>query len=159
MKDETWYRHANPWSGWSRILSYPIIYIPVWFLQEFIANPAQNWYVILGFILVAVWYAINPRIFPKPKNYDSWISKGVLGEKAWTKIGVKDINFAFGVVSAIFFIPAVIFCYFKDFWPMMFFGAVAILLKMWFLERMVSYYEAHREEIPPPPTSEPVVRA
>ena len=101
MKDETWYRHANPWSGWSRILSQPILYVPIWFLQDFIANPVQNWYVILGFILVAVWYAINPLIFPKPKNYDNWISKGVLGEKAWTTLGVKDINFAFGVVIAI----------------------------------------------------------
>jgi hypothetical protein len=56
MTAETWARHANPWSGWTRVLTYPLLYVPIWL---------HNWYLL---VIVAVWFAVNPRIFPKPKS-------------------------------------------------------------------------------------------
>jgi hypothetical protein len=29
MKDKTWERHSNPWSVWTRVLTYPLVYLPV----------------------------------------------------------------------------------------------------------------------------------
>ena len=30
MKERTWERHSNPWSVWTRLLTNPLVYLPVW---------------------------------------------------------------------------------------------------------------------------------
>ncbi len=72
MSDETWARHSNPLSGWTRVATYPLLYVPIWL---------HNWYLL---VILAAWFSVNSREFPKPKRNDNWMSKGVLGEKLWT---------------------------------------------------------------------------
>ena len=30
MSDEVWMRHANPWSGWTRIAVFPLWFLAIW---------------------------------------------------------------------------------------------------------------------------------
>jgi len=132
MSAKTWARHANPWSGWTRILTYPLLYVPIWL---------HNWYLL---VIVAVWFAVNPRIFPKPKSTENWMSKGVLGEQLWTQKWHWDFPMMLGMVAVPCFIGAVYAAYMRMFWATMFFASNAFVLKLWFVDRMVRFYEDNR---------------
>ena len=104
MTEKTWEKHANSWSGWTRMVTYPLLYIPFWFLSDFINDPSANWFMPVGLLIVIIWFVINPRIFPKPKSYENWMSKGVFGEKIWTaNKRYKDINIFFTIIPTPFF--------------------------------------------------------
>ena len=30
MSDDVWFRHANPWSGWTRFSTYPLFILAFW---------------------------------------------------------------------------------------------------------------------------------
>lgn len=108
MTDETWARHANPCSGWTRVVTYPL-YVPIWL---------HNGYLL---VIVAVWFAVHPRIFPKPKSTENWMSKGVLGEQLWTQRWHWDFPMMLGIVMVPCFISAVDTAYSRLFWATMFF--------------------------------------
>jgi len=71
FKEEFWLRHSNPWSGLTRTLTTPFLYLALWY---------HNW---VGLGIVILWTIINSIVFPKPKKVNSWFSKVVLGEKVW----------------------------------------------------------------------------
>ena len=77
MSDETWERHANPWSvgralRLSRSLSSR-------FGVGFGSGP-WAW----GMTALAIfWIWLNPRMFRKPVSTNNWASKAVLGERVW----------------------------------------------------------------------------
>ena len=62
-------RHPNPWSGLTRMLIVPFLYAAIWY---------HNW-LALGPVIL--WILVNPFIFPKPGNWESWFSRVVVGEK------------------------------------------------------------------------------
>jgi len=102
----------------------------------------------LGIILVALWFWLNPRIFPRPKNFNRWISKGVLGEKLWaSRKRYKDSNLLLSLLTTPFFFIALYTTYMKMFWATMFFAGFAFILKLWFIDRMVFYYEANKNKM------------
>jgi hypothetical protein len=134
--ESTWKRHSNPWSVWSRILSYPLVYIPFW---------NRSWKQGAA---VAAWFAANPVIFREPEDDSSWATRSVLGEQLWTATRRRDIPMALNAASAVFFAGALLGAYRRHFWPMMFCGGPSLLLKLWFLDRMTFYYEEHRGLVP-----------
>ena len=148
MAKKTWEKHSNPWSGWTRMINYPLLYLPFWFLSDFLNEPSANWFMPIGLILVIIWFIINPRIFPKPKNYNNWMSKGVFGEKIWTaNKRYRDINIIFTIIPAPFFVIALYTTYMNLFWETMFFASVPFLFKLWFLDRMVVYFEKNKNNL------------
>lgn len=64
-------RHSHPWSAWSRWASTPLLLVPVWN-----RSPRQ------GF-LVAAWFALNPVLFPPPRDDSAFATRMVLGEERW----------------------------------------------------------------------------
>ncbi len=75
MDDATWARHANPWSGWSRIVTLPLIALSIW---------ARTWFggwVLLPIAALVAWNWLNPRAFPPPRDHDNWAARAVLGER------------------------------------------------------------------------------
>jgi hypothetical protein len=70
--EQSWKRHSNPWSVWTRILSYPLAYVPVW-------NRCWKQGALVG-----AWFTANPVIFPAPEDDSSWATRCVLGEQLWT---------------------------------------------------------------------------
>jgi hypothetical protein len=141
MGEETWSRHSNPWSAFTRLITYPLVFIPVWYIQVFLQDPLGFWYPLAGVALVIAWFAINPRIFPKPKRTDNWFSVGVLGEQIWTKERRMGLTLVLEIMTAPFFIAALFTAYTQQLWPTLFCASVAFLLKVWFVDRMGFYYK------------------
>jgi hypothetical protein len=89
--ERIWKRHSNPWSVWTRILSYPLVYVPIW---------NRSWKQGAA---VAAWFAANPLIFPAPEGDESWATRGVLGEELWTAERPRDLSMLINTASAAFF--------------------------------------------------------
>jgi len=70
-----WERHENPASGWSRVPTGPLLLYAIY---------ARNW-KLLGATVAFV--AINPVLFPEPgrDGDDSWMTRGVRGERLWVQ--------------------------------------------------------------------------
>ena len=132
LSDKTWERHANPWSGWTRVLSMPALAVGL-YLHSF-------W--ILG--VVVIWLIVNPIIFPKPKSVDNWMSKGVLGEKLYFKDGKKlkkDLPTLLNVLNVPVFISFIYFGWQQELLPVVLAGLLTMTIKFWFIDRMVALIE------------------
>jgi hypothetical protein len=132
--EKAWRRHSSPWSVWTRILSYPLVYVPVW---------NRSWKQGAA---VAAWFAINPVLFPKPEDDSSWATRGVLGEGLWTAERPRDLSVPINTASAVLFAGGLWSTYRRRTWPMVFCATVAFLLKLWYIDRMTFYYDKHRDE-------------
>src|SRR5919199_3120357 len=130
MKEQTWAKHSNPWSVWTRVLTNPLVYIPVW---------NRSWRQAVS---VGTWFLLNPRLFPPPQNSSSWATRSVLGEQIWTSKARADLPMLINAFSALFFFVALYSAYSRRLWRLVSFGSLALVFKLWFLERMVAYYDA-----------------
>ena len=77
MSDAVWLRHANPWSGWTRVPILPLLALAIW---SRVWIGAWAWGAV---VLVLVWIWLNPRAFPVPERFDNWMTRGVLGERVF----------------------------------------------------------------------------
>ena len=73
MSDETWEKHANPWSVWTRFTVLPALVVAVW--SRVLIGP-WAWGMT---VLAVLWIWVNPRIFRKPVSTDNCASKAVIG--------------------------------------------------------------------------------
>jgi hypothetical protein len=48
--------HSNPWSAWTRLLSTPLVLVPLWTRSSRHAA------------VVGAWLVLNPMVFPKPED-------------------------------------------------------------------------------------------
>ena len=136
LSKRAWKRHSNPLSVWTRILSYPLVYVPFW-------NRSWN-----QGAAVAASFAVNPVLFPEPKSGDEpWATRGVLGEELWTAKRLRDLSMLLAVTSVPFGAGGLWSAYKRRFWPMMLCASAAFLLKLWYIGRMTASYEQHRNEM------------
>lgn len=77
MDEASWTRHTNPWSGWTRLTTLPLLSLAIW------SRVWLGWWALLPVAIVLVWIWLNPRIFSAPLRTDNWMSRGVLGERIW----------------------------------------------------------------------------
>ncbi|SOC57075.1 DUF6653 family protein [Ornithinimicrobium cerasi] len=66
-------RHAHPFSAWSRLLSAPLLLVPLW-------NRRWGLYVPIG-----AWFALNPVMTPPARDMSSFATRAILGEESWTR--------------------------------------------------------------------------
>ena len=67
---EGWARHANPWSGWTRFATLPLLALACW------SRAWIGWWAALPLALLLAWLWLNPRAFPPPRRWDAWMSRG-----------------------------------------------------------------------------------
>jgi hypothetical protein len=137
MDDRVWRRHANPWSGWTRVAILPLFVLAVW------SRVWIGWWALVAVALVVVWTWANPRVFPEPRSHDAWMSRGVLGERVLlehrAEIPAGHARAA-NVLSWLAAPGAVLMAWglWVLWWEGAVFGALLTMLpKLWFLDRMV----------------------
>ena len=80
LDDEGWARHANPASGWSRLVTgLPLIVLAAW------SRVWIGWWAAAVFALVVLWLWLNPRLFPPAASDRAWMTRVVLGERLWIR--------------------------------------------------------------------------
>jgi uncharacterized protein (DUF2062 family) len=144
MDERTWSRHANPASAWSRVLTNPLVYVPVW---------NRSWRQAVP---VALWFTLNPRLFPPPDDDSAWATRSVLGEQRYTADGMlhADLPGALNAASAANFFVALYAAYRHRLPLLLGTGALALGLKLAFLGRMVTLYDRDGKDTPETASSE-----
>lgn len=137
MDDKSWRRHANPWSGWTRMLALPLLCIAVW---------SRFWiglWAILPIALAIGFIWINPRLFSEPSHFRAWMSRGVLGERVFLEHR-KEIPAHHRKMAHLLSglsVPGVVLMIWGlavFWWEGVVFGAfLASVTKIWFVDRMV----------------------
>lgn len=149
LDDDTWARHANPWSVWTRNTALPVLALAVW------SRAWVGWWSVALVALAVLWIWLNPRVFPPPATTDHWASRAVLGERVWLerdRVTIPDHHrraphllaavAALGVPFVVWGLAAL------EPWPLLFGAALIYAGKLWFLDRMVWLYAdmADRDE-------------
>jgi hypothetical protein len=142
LDNETWMRHANPWSVWTRFTALPVIVFAFW---------SRVWLgggSLFLIILSLVWMFLNPRLFRPAMSTDNWASRSVLGERVWMnrdRIPVPDyhriVPHLLNLISGIGLLGVI--------WGTLVFDPRSLLTglafvylgKLWFLDRMTWLYQ------------------
>lgn len=149
MNAETWARHANPWSVYTRISgAVPIffaLFSPHWI----------GWWSIAAIAAALAWTLINPRLFAAPKRADSWAAKAVLGERAFLNrkfvpvpMGHRRAAWITTGLSLAFALIGVYGLVVGNFAAALAGWHAAVLAKLWFLDRMVFLWEEVKDADP-----------
>jgi hypothetical protein len=149
LDDAAWRRHANPWSVWTRVATFPAIVLAGWSAHWI------GWWALLPGALVALWTYLNPRLFAEPAHFDSWASQVTLGERLWLQAGrpaVDPTHFRpvrwLSALSAAG-LPIVLAGVVARAPGWTLFGTALVMLgKLWFCDRMVWLYQDARRARP-----------
>jgi len=71
-------RHAHPFSAWSRLLSTPLLLVPLW---------TRRWWL---YVPVGAWFAVNPVMTPPAHDTSSFATRAILGEESWTRDPISE---------------------------------------------------------------------
>lgn len=142
LEGDSWLKHANPWSVWTRFATLPFIILAIW------SRVWIGWYCLIPIVLLVVWLKLNPILFKKPKSLNNWGSKSVLGEKYWAERKKNTVPSHHKTIITILTLLQLIGLLVLSFglWQLnlsyTLMGSVIIYFaKMWFLDRMVWIYE------------------
>ena len=145
MDDATWRRHANPLSGYTRMVTaLPLLALAIW------SRVWLGWWALIPVALAALWIWLNPRAFAEPARFDSWMSKGVLGERIFIENRANlpahhrrmahILGFA-SVPGAVLLIWGLVALW----WEGVVFGVILTMLpKIWFVDRMIWIFDDWR---------------
>ncbi|WP_241483126.1 DUF6653 family protein [Nocardiopsis halophila] len=125
-------RHSNPRSAWSRWATTPLVLVPAW---------TRNW---KHAVAVGTWFAVNPVLFPEPKDDSDWATRAMLGEEQWIDDGPKDAAFAVQIAASAASTVAVASAWRRKAAPAVVGTAVTMGLTMVYWSQMVRYYEANK---------------
>ncbi len=149
LDDEGWERHANPWSVWTRIATWPLLMLVLW---------SFHWLGAWSLLPLAVtvgWLALNPHAFPRPVSTRSWASRAVLGERVYLlrelhPIPVEHVNAAtlLSVGSGIGLLLLLAGLLTRESAVFLAGGIIVFLCKLWFIDRMVWLYEDMKDKVP-----------
>jgi hypothetical protein len=138
MDDGAWARHANPWSGWTRVATLPLLVLAAW------SRVWIGWWALPVLLLLFAWVWWNPRAFPPPLRWEAWMTRGVLGERLWLARDempvperhrrVPNLLSAVASLGGLVMLWGVVML---EPWPTLAGMAVAMLGKLWFVDRMV----------------------
>lgn len=130
LPESVWRRHSNPKSGWSRLLSYPVLVFALY------ARKPR----LLG--ATAAFVALNPVLFPEPESEPGdWMYRVVRAEEEWTAAGNPLVGLGYPQVLNLVQIP--VFCYnvyaaYRRYPARTLLSTAATMaLKLWFVSELV----------------------
>ena len=142
LEGDSWLKHANPWSVWTRFSTLPFLVLAVW------SRIWINWYCLIPIGIIILWLILNPTLFKKPKSLNNWGSKAVLGEKYWSERKTNTVpnhhTTPILILTLLQTIGGLILII--GLWKLQLgitiVGTITVYLsKMWFLDRMVWIFE------------------
>ena len=146
MDDETWMRHANPASGWTRVATGVVLFPALW---------SFHWiglWALLPVAVIAVWLRINPGFFAVPARRDAWMSRGVFGERVWLNrkaVPIPEHHARMAHVTSAVSLAVSVYGLIAGHFAAAWLGwAIMMLGKLWFIDRMVWLYEDMRDADP-----------
>jgi hypothetical protein len=77
LQGDSWMRHANPWSVWTRFAVLPLLAVSIW------SRDWIGWWCLIPVALSLVFMVVNPLLFPEPRSTRNWTSRAVFGERLW----------------------------------------------------------------------------
>jgi hypothetical protein len=128
--DMMWRRHSNTWSVWSRLLSTPLAFVPFW---------NRSWRQGAA---VAARFAINPFLFPEPKDTEAWGPRAIRGERRWVEERPFDASLIVQSAGAALFAGGFVAAYRRRLGWTTVCAAGVIATNAWFLNRMAMTYGA-----------------
>lgn len=142
LEGDSWQKHANPWSIWTRFATMPLLILAVW------SRVWIGWYCLIPIVVLIIWLLINPTLFKKPDSFDNWGAKAVFGEKYWTERKKRPVpkhhHTPIIILTVLQSVGGLLLIY--GLWKLhllvTILAAVLVYMsKMWFLDRMVWIYE------------------
>jgi hypothetical protein len=151
LKGDSWMRHANPWSVWTRFAVLPLLILAVW------SRTWIGWWSLAAVALVLVFLVVNPMLFSEPRSTRSWASKSVFGEHLWSDRDTVELprqcldSKVPAVATALQVAGVALLAY--GLWELNLLSTLAGLVlcqtaKAWYLDRMVLLYEDMRARSP-----------
>lgn len=149
MDEESWGKHSNPWSVYSRFTTLPAISL------AFYSREWLGFYSVVPIFLSLFWIWINPRLFAPPSTTDNWASMGTFGERIYLNrknecIPAHHLKFC-RLLEFLSFLGLSFFLYgifTLDIWFLLFGNLWIITFKTWFVDRMVWLYMEMRTSNP-----------
>lgn len=149
MDDATWERHANPWSGWTRIPILPLLALSFW------SRVWIGWWCLVPVLVLVVWTFWNPRAFARPASTDNWMSKATFGERVWLNADVHPIPdhharmaSSLGVLAGLGLVPLMWGLWALNPWAVVLGLVVTVVGKLWQMDRMVWIYQDMKDDVP-----------
>ncbi|MBP2320944.1 polyferredoxin [Kibdelosporangium banguiense] len=141
MKDETWRRHANPWSVWTRFAAIPPLILAIW------SRAWIGWWCLVPLAVVIAWLIINPSAFAPVDEPKRWTERGIYGERIWVRD--KDIPgehkrilmlllVLAGIGAALLALGLVTL----NVWPTVFGATLVVITQLWRIDRFATLYDA-----------------
>lgn len=146
MNDDTWRRHANPWSVYTRFSTLPLISLAFW---------SREWVGIYSVVFIGLsflWVWLNPRLFSAPKRTNNWASMGTFGERIYLNRKNEMIP-AYHLRACIVLqslsamgLPFLVYgLYSLELWILILGNFWVMVFKAWFVDRMVWLYKDMNE--------------
>lgn len=150
MDEATWQRHANPLSVYTRYTALPLLAAAIW------SRVWLGWWALVPVALALAWIWLNPRVFGVPTATRSWASRSVLGEQVWLRrksvpIPLEHARAAMllSVANGLASLVAAYGLLVLDLAATLAGILLVIVLKSWFLDRMVWLFDTMAAVHPP----------
>ncbi|HZA86940.1 MAG TPA: DUF6653 family protein [Acidimicrobiales bacterium] len=122
-------RHSHPWSAWTRLASTPLVLLPVW-------NRSARQGVV-----VAAWLALNPVLFPPPRDDSAFATRAVLGEERWLEERPVSGALAINCMASAALLIAIDSARRHRRWQMTIATIGTMSALLWYWREMVRFYE------------------
>ncbi|MFC7226404.1 hypothetical protein N0B31_03235 [Salinirubellus salinus] len=139
LPGSVWNRHANPKSGWSRLLTTPVLMAAIYLRKP------RLLLATLAFLVV------NPVLFPEPTEdqQDEFMYRVVRAEEAWTDSGRPLFGLEYpqllnglNVFASVYALYAALT---RDPKGTVVGTAATMVLKLWFVGELVRWYDGQQD--------------
>lgn len=143
LSGDSWLKHANPASVWTRFAGLWFMALAVW------SRDWIGWWSLIAIAAGIVFVVVNPLLFKVPRSTRNWASKGVFGERVFSERREVPLPPQFGtrvpnVANLLSVLGLALLAYglvVLD--PVSTIGGLVLTqtAKAWYIDRMVLLYE------------------